>query len=724
MARAILNMAVAVSRRQAVRRLGMALGLVLLACLSLAPAFAATCIVNNLASSGTGSLATCIANANSGDTIMFSPGFTGTITLTSGLTISTNLTITGPGASSLTVNGNQQDTVFTINSGVTASISGLTITGGAASGGGGGILNGGGTLTLVNTTVTGNSATDSGGGINNGGTLTLVNTTVTRNSTPGDSGIFNNGTLTLVNTTVTGNSSGGDGGGIFNNGTLTLANSIVEGNTSPYAPDLYGGYTNDGGNLVNTSTDTGANPSLAPITNSSGLTLYDVPLPGSAAICSGVPTVDGNTTLSADILPQDERGVARPTSYGGISCIDSGAGQSDYTSVQFVTNTSFTGTVGTAITNPAAPVVSVTEDGTSLGGVPITLGLSSGGAGTATGLGPVTTVGGTGATFSDILVNAGGASDELTAGPILIFGSYSLPAATASLSVAYPAPTVTAVSPSTGLTLGGTLVTITGTNFTGTTTVDFGGVAPTSFTVNSATSITATIPAVAVAGTVNVSVTNPSASSATSAADQFIYTAPTITVAPATSTLPGGTYGTAYAQTISASGGTAAYTYSVGAGSLPTELTLTGGTLAGTPTAAGSYSFTITAKDRNSYTGSQTYTLVIRLGKGFAALLARNRAGERWVGRTVDLCCVRCRDGQRRVGDRQGAGGHGQGIVLLRRCVDRRRDGVLSRSAGGGGGVGQPDRCSRVPIQQGRTQPHRRGRAYGPSQASGTLPGS
>jgi hypothetical protein len=577
---------------------------------------AATCVVDSTVdTTDLGTLRWCLASGET--TIMFDVANQSTITLTSGLTISTSLTILGQSASGLTINGNQQGTVFTIDSGVTASISGLIITGGATSGGGGGGgggINNSGTLTLVNTTVTGNSATgELGGGIYNGGTLTLVNTTVTGNSTNADGGgIYNGGTLTLVNTTVSGNSSSGDGGGIFSDsGTLTLVNSIIEGNTSPYDLDLIGAYTNDGGNLFNTNIDIPATPSLAPITNSSGLTLYEVPLPGSPAICTGIASVSSDTALNADILPQDERGAARPISYGGTSCIDSGAVQSDYTSVQFVTNTSFTGTVGTAITHPAAPVISVTEDGTSLGGVPITLGLSSGGAGTATGLGPVTTVAGAGATFSDILVSAAGASDELTAGPILIFGSYSLPAATASLSVAYPAPTVTAVSPNTGLTLGGTLVTITGTNFTGTTMVDFGGVAPTSFTVNSATSITATSPAIAVTGAVNVSVTNPSASSATSAADQFTYTAPTITVAPATSTLPGGTYGTAYAQTISASGGTAAYTYSVSAGSLPTGLTLTAGTLAGTPTAAGSYSFTITAKDRNSYTGSQTYTLVI-----------------------------------------------------------------------------------------------------------------
>ncbi|WP_157572069.1 beta strand repeat-containing protein [Hydrogenophaga taeniospiralis] len=83
-----------------------------------------------------------------------------------------------------------------------------------------------------------------------------------------------------------------------------------------------------------------------------------------------------------------------------------------------------------------------------------------------------------------------------------------------------------------------------------------------------------------------------------------------IVVSPAT--LPGATAGTAYSQTLSASGGVAAYGFSLSAGSLPTGLTLTtGGALSGTPTEAGSFNFTVTATDANSQTGSRAYTLVV-----------------------------------------------------------------------------------------------------------------
>ena len=71
---------------------------------------------------------------------------------------------------------------------------------------------------------------------------------------------------------------------------------------------------------------------------------------------------------------------------------------------------------------------------------------------------------------------------------------------------ALPAPTISSVSPATGTAAGGTSVAITGTGLTGATGVYFGGTAAASFTVNSATQITAVTPARA-AGTADVSVT-------------------------------------------------------------------------------------------------------------------------------------------------------------------------------------------------------------------------
>jgi hypothetical protein len=83
------------------------------------------------------------------------------------------------------------------------------------------------------------------------------------------------------------------------------------------------------------------------------------------------------------------------------------------------------------------------------------------------------------------------------------------------------APTVTSVDPGAGPTSGGSAVTISGTNFTGTTQVYFGSVKAASFSVNSSTSITATSPAHA-GGTVDITVYNAGASD-TSVADRYTF---------------------------------------------------------------------------------------------------------------------------------------------------------------------------------------------------------
>lgn len=84
-------------------------------------------------------------------------------------------------------------------------------------------------------------------------------------------------------------------------------------------------------------------------------------------------------------------------------------------------------------------------------------------------------------------------------------------------------PTVTAISPASGSTEGGTAVVITGTFFSDATQVQFGGVAAASFTVDSDTQITAYTPANAIAGEVDVAVTTPEGTTAVTSASQFTY---------------------------------------------------------------------------------------------------------------------------------------------------------------------------------------------------------
>jgi hypothetical protein len=86
-------------------------------------------------------------------------------------------------------------------------------------------------------------------------------------------------------------------------------------------------------------------------------------------------------------------------------------------------------------------------------------------------------------------------------------------------------PSVEAINPIYGPEEGGTLVTITGTGFTGATAVNFGATAATSFNVNSDTTIVATSPAHAV-GVVDVTVVGPGGTSATGSFDHFTYIPP------------------------------------------------------------------------------------------------------------------------------------------------------------------------------------------------------
>jgi PKD repeat protein len=82
---------------------------------------------------------------------------------------------------------------------------------------------------------------------------------------------------------------------------------------------------------------------------------------------------------------------------------------------------------------------------------------------------------------------------------------------------------------------------------------------------------------------------------------------PVLALSP--NSLPGGSVGTAYSQTIVASGGTAPYRYI--ATGLPSSLTLSDstGVLSGAPTAAGTFNFTVTASDANACAISQSYTI-------------------------------------------------------------------------------------------------------------------
>jgi uncharacterized repeat protein (TIGR01451 family) len=329
--------------------------------------------VTTTADSGPGSLRQAILDACPGAIITFDNGVVSPITLTSGaLVIDKNLTIEGPGANQLTVQrssaaGTPNFRIFTINSGKTATISGLTISNGKAVGVsasdlGGAILNDHGTLTIDACTISNNSAGFAGGIYNNGSgagtaTLAITNSTLSSNAgTTSGGGIFNQGTngsaiLNISNSTISGNNSGSgagliaesggtssstvtlinvtitnntssSGGGIYifdNSGsnTIRLKNTIVAGNvTSSGGPasDIFG--TVDGANSSNNLIGTGGSGGLVNGTNSNKVNVADPrlgPLANNGgptrthSLLAGSPALDSgsNANLPADTLDFD-----------------------------------------------------------------------------------------------------------------------------------------------------------------------------------------------------------------------------------------------------------------------------------------------------------------------------------------------------------------------------------------------------------------------------------
>ena len=116
-------------------------------------------------------------------------------------------------------------------------------------------------------------------------------------------------------------------------------------------------------------------------------------------------------------------------------------------------------------------------------------------------------------------------------------------------------------------------------------------------------------------GTYTFTLTATDASGCTGSQDYSLTVrgCPAISLNP--TTLPSGTVGVYYNQTITASGGTSPYTFAVTAGSLPPGLSLSSsGVLSGTPTTAGTYGFVLTATDANGCHVSHDYTLTIGAG--------------------------------------------------------------------------------------------------------------
>jgi hypothetical protein len=261
--------------------------------------------VLNLNDSGAGSLRRAIelSNSTSGpNEIDFSAGLSGTITLTSGELMIANrdVSIVGPGQNLLTVSGNGNSRVFEIASGVSVSLSRVTITGGKADKGGG--IYSAGTLTLDSCTVVSNETTPvgwggDGGGIYNLGTITVNNSHISGNSTAfwGNGGGISNpsGTVTVNNSDISGNSANGIGGGGISNGsgTVTVNNSDISGNRSYVQA---GGIFNDSGTVTINATSICGNEAWGGRYGTYGGGIYN-----SGTMMIETSTISGNSAQDA-----------------------------------------------------------------------------------------------------------------------------------------------------------------------------------------------------------------------------------------------------------------------------------------------------------------------------------------------------------------------------------------------------------------------------------------
>lgn len=375
-----------------------------------------------------------------GGSVTFSTGSACAITVTGTKTISADTTIDGTnGGNGTTINGGGTVQVFIVNSGKSLTLNTITVTNGVAvlgalmrSNGGtlnainahftagnssntGGVLfnNTGSTATFTRCTLSGNTASLSGGAINNTATLTIVDSTLSGNTTTsgndGGGAIMSSGTTTVVNTTFSGNTASWAGGAIdLSAGTATVTNSTFSGNTAGTTGNAIfagvgsgvtftntilastsncagtgaitnGGNNIDGGTNCGFGSGSGSMSSTNPRLDPAGLASNGGPTQ-TFALCTGtnVPTSGcvvspainaGNNTVCAasPVSGLDQRGYYRP-GYGATNCsigaFEASSDVSTPTPTSATTNTP-TPTATLTATPTATPTPSFTPTPTS-----------------------------------------------------------------------------------------------------------------------------------------------------------------------------------------------------------------------------------------------------------------------------------------------------------------------------------------------------------------------
>ncbi|MFC5457339.1 beta strand repeat-containing protein [Prosthecobacter fluviatilis] len=482
---------------------------------------------------------------------------------------STSITCTAPAGSAGTASvlvttpsgTNASNSLYTYQAAPT--VSGVSVSSGLPAGGG--------SLTITGTNFIGAS------GVTIGGTAATSVVVVSGTSITCTVPAHSAGTASVLVTTPSGTNAA--------NSLYTYQTAPTVSVVSPASGPLGGGasVTITGTNFIGaTGVTIGGTPATGVVVGS-GTSLTCTTPAGSAGTASVLVTTPSGTnaanTLFSYVLP--------PT----VTAISATSGSANGGATVTITGTNFTGATGVSIGGTAATGITVVDD-TSLtcitpahsAGTASVLVTTPGGTNTAnslytyvltpptlTDISPIagSTAGGTSVTLTG--TNFTGATGVTIRGvaatDVVVISGTSLvcttPAGTAgSASVAVttpsgtvssnlytyvqPAPTVTATmangaSPARGSTLGGTLLTVTGTNFTGAGSVTIGGVPATNVTVLSSTSLTCITPAGSL-GAVSVAVTTVGGTSADNTLFTYELAVPHVTdISPASGTSAGGT---------------------------------------------------------------------------------------------------------------------------------------------------------------------------------------
>lgn len=321
-------------------------------------------VVNNTNDSGSGSLRQAIDDANvagGNPSITFDAGVFATpqvITLATSLSVTTSMTVQGPGAGLVTISGNNAVRVMSVGGGVSLVLNDVTVSNGSNAGGGAILASSTSNLTLFQCVVSNNFSSSTGGGIlhqGGGGTLTIDRSSFVANTTGGGSGGAGiesaAATNRISNTTFSGQVSNSSGGAYRSSGSGVASfftNCTFSGNTAD----------STGGGAIRILTGTGNLLVLSHCTITNNRTNTGIggginAGPGVALLLNDCLVADNYVGNSPSTTRSDISGAIIGTSSNNLIGVDT-----NVTGIANGTNGNIIGASGV----PVAPLVGVLSD--------------------------------------------------------------------------------------------------------------------------------------------------------------------------------------------------------------------------------------------------------------------------------------------------------------------------------------------------------------------------